>query len=50
VPDEVLTPRGTWADSAAYDAMAAKLAGLFRKNFEQFAERVAPGVRDARPR
>ncbi len=36
VPTEILTPRKTWADTAAYDAQAAKLAAMFRKNFEKF--------------
>ena len=50
VPSEILLPRTTWPDPAAYDATAAKLARLFRANFEQFASQVAPAVRDAGPR
>jgi len=50
VPDGVLDPRTTWKDAAAYDAQARKLTGLFRKNFEQFAEAVSAGVREAGPR
>jgi phosphoenolpyruvate carboxykinase (ATP) len=49
VPDEVLNPRDTWADPAAYDARARELAEAFRKNFEQFADRVPPGVRESGP-
>ena len=49
VPDALLDPRTTWKDSAAYDAQAKRLADLFRRNFEQFAGDVAPGVRDAGP-
>ena len=36
VPSEVLNPRGTWPDPAAYDVQAKKLAEMFRKNFEKF--------------
>ena len=50
VPDELLDPRRTWKDTAAYDAQAQRLAGLFRKNFEQFAGDVPSGVRDAGPK
>jgi phosphoenolpyruvate carboxykinase (ATP) len=34
VPSEVLNPRNTWKDKAAYDAAAVKLRDMFRKNFE----------------
>ena len=37
VPSEVLNPRNTWADTAAYDKQAAHLVELFAKNYEQFA-------------
>jgi phosphoenolpyruvate carboxykinase (ATP) len=49
VPAEILDPRSTWADPAAYDARAGELARLFQKNFEQFPD-VAPAVREAGPR
>jgi phosphoenolpyruvate carboxykinase (ATP) len=49
VPDEVLNPRKTWADPAAYDDEAVKLAGMFRKNFSQFADAVTPEVVAAGP-
>ncbi|MCC6928171.1 MAG: phosphoenolpyruvate carboxykinase (ATP) [Gemmatimonadaceae bacterium] len=49
VPAEILKPRQTWSDGAAYDAQAKKLAEMFRKNFEKFgnvaAEIVAAGPR-----
>jgi phosphoenolpyruvate carboxykinase (ATP) len=48
-PDEVLTPRDTWSDPAAYDVQATKLAKMFRENFEQFASEVPEGVRRAGP-
>jgi phosphoenolpyruvate carboxykinase (ATP) len=50
VPSEVLLPRETWQDREAYDAKAAELAAAFRKNFEQFADRVPEAVRDAGPK
>jgi len=33
VPDEMLDARGMWADKAAYDAQANKLATMFNDNF-----------------
>jgi phosphoenolpyruvate carboxykinase (ATP) len=50
VPSEVLNPRDTWGDKDAYDAQAAKLAGLFAENFERFADRVPESVRNAGPK
>jgi phosphoenolpyruvate carboxykinase (ATP) len=36
VPSELLNPRNSWKDRAAYDKMAADLSARFEKNFEQF--------------
>jgi phosphoenolpyruvate carboxykinase (ATP) len=36
VPDEVLRPRETWADTAAYDKQARELAARFAENFHRF--------------
>jgi phosphoenolpyruvate carboxykinase (ATP) len=38
VPTEVLNPRGTWSDKAAYDAKANELAASFKRNFAQFED------------
>jgi phosphoenolpyruvate carboxykinase (ATP) len=50
VPDDVLQPRDAWVDGAAYDASAAKLAEMFRANFEQFTDQVSDAVKAAGPR
>jgi phosphoenolpyruvate carboxykinase (ATP) len=50
VPAEVLDPRGTWTDEAAYDAQALKLAAMFGENFKSFADQVSPEVGAAGPR
>ena len=50
VPSEILEPRKTWADPAAYDATARKLAGLFVENFKQYAAGVSAEVLAAAPK
>jgi phosphoenolpyruvate carboxykinase (ATP) len=50
VPAEVLDPRTTWADKAAYDAQAKKLATMFVDNFKTFESDVDRAVVDAGPR
>jgi phosphoenolpyruvate carboxykinase (ATP) len=49
VPAELLVPRRTWNDGAAYDAQAAALARMFRENFEQYRSQVSPAVAAAGP-
>jgi phosphoenolpyruvate carboxykinase (ATP) len=50
VPPEILRPRSTWADAAAYDQKARQLAGLFQANFKSYAAHVPEAVRQAAPR
>jgi phosphoenolpyruvate carboxykinase (ATP) len=50
VPSEVLDPRSTWGDKAAYDAQAKKLATMFVENFKTFEGDVDRSVIDAGPR
>jgi len=49
VPAEVLIPRNTWPDKAAYDTAARKIAHMFHENFEAYASGVSQAVRDAGP-
>jgi len=50
VPSDVLDPRRTWADGAAYDAQASKLAGMFRDNITKFGAAVSPAILGAGPK
>ena len=50
VPADVLQPRTTWADGAAYDHQANALAGMFVENFRAYADGVPEAVRAAGPR
>jgi phosphoenolpyruvate carboxykinase (ATP) len=50
VPANLLNPRETWPDAAAYDAQAHKLAQMFRTNFEHHAAFVPGAVKDAGPK
>jgi phosphoenolpyruvate carboxykinase (ATP) len=49
VPPEILAPRKTWKDPAAYDKKARELAGMFESNFRENAGDAPDEVRDAGP-
>ncbi|MCS6852733.1 MAG: phosphoenolpyruvate carboxykinase (ATP) [Gemmataceae bacterium] len=49
VPPQLLRPRQTWSDHAAYDLQARRLAALFRDNFRQYVPFVPESVRRAGP-
>jgi phosphoenolpyruvate carboxykinase (ATP) len=50
VPAELLNPRNTWDDKAAYDAQANKLANMFVKNFDQYASGVSEEILASAPK
>ncbi len=49
VADSLLQPRSTWADGAAFDATAHKLARLFIENFKQYESGASVEVLQAGP-
>ncbi len=49
VPSEVLNPKLTWEDKAAYDDKAYDLAAQFNKNFEKFTEGASEELLAAAP-
>jgi len=49
VEPHLLHPRKTWQDKAGYDAQAARLVGMFLKNFEKFSTHVDDEVVNAAP-
>jgi phosphoenolpyruvate carboxykinase (ATP) len=50
VPSEILNPRNTWSDKAAYDAKAKQLAEYFNKNFAKYADYASEEIRNAAPK
>jgi phosphoenolpyruvate carboxykinase (ATP) len=49
VDGKLLDPKQTWADPAAFDETAKKLAAAFRENFQQYESMVSPEVIAAGP-
>ncbi|MCH4007497.1 MAG: phosphoenolpyruvate carboxykinase (ATP) [Eubacterium sp.] len=50
VPSEVMNPRDTWADKEAYDQTARRLAGMFKKNFDENYPDIDKEIAEAGPR
>ncbi|NQT36235.1 MAG: phosphoenolpyruvate carboxykinase (ATP) [Planctomycetes bacterium] len=50
VPDEILISKNTWADKAAYQKTANKLATLFRENFQRYSGDASDEIRGAGPK
>jgi len=50
VEGSLLDPRSTWSDTAAYDAKASELAGMFTANFEKFAADAGEAITHAGPK
>jgi phosphoenolpyruvate carboxykinase (ATP) len=49
IPDQILRPKDTWADAAAYDKQAHLLAKLFEENFQRYSGLLSEEIRRAGP-
>ena len=49
VPSDILNPKNTWDDPAAYDLQARELARRFAQNFRQFEALASPEIAAAGP-
>ena len=50
VPNEILNPRSTWADRAAFDKTLGKLAAMFNENFVKYADQANEEILAAAPK
>ena len=50
VPSEIMNPRDTWEDKAAYDAQAKKLAKMFADNFASKYPNMPKNIAEAGPK
>ncbi len=50
VPPEILVPRNSWENRAAYDQTARRLAEMFQKNFAKYASASSVEIANAGPR
>jgi phosphoenolpyruvate carboxykinase (ATP) len=50
VPAEILNPRNTWPDKDGYDVRAKELAGMFKKNFEKYADKATDEIMSGGPK
>jgi phosphoenolpyruvate carboxykinase (ATP) len=49
LPEQILQPRKTWPDAAAYEQAAKKLAAQFRQNFTKYADQASDEIKSAEP-
>lgn len=50
VPSEILNPKDTWADKAAFDETANSLANKFVSNFAQYEAETSDAIKSAAPK